>query len=83
MTATDGRRARGDATRQAVARAAADLATMAGLDSISVGQLATATGVSKSGILTVFPNREAIQLAAVAEARRVYVDAVIRPAWPA
>ena len=83
MTPTDGRRARGDATRQAVARAAADLATVAGLDSISVGQLATATGVSKSGILTVFPHREAIQLAAVAEARRVYVDAVIRPAWPA
>jgi len=56
---------------------------MAGLDSISVGQLASATGVSKSGILTVFANREAIQLAAVAEARRVYVDTVIRPAWSA
>jgi len=56
---------------------------VAGLDSISVGRLATATGLSKSGILTVFANREAIQLAAVAEARRVYVDAVIRPAWPA
>ena len=83
MTALDGRRARGDATRRTVARAAADLATVAGLDSLSIGQLATATGVSKSGILTAFANREAIQLAAVAEARRVYVDAVIRPAWSA
>ena len=44
------------------------IATTHGLDSITVGALATATGVSKSGILTVFGNREAIQLAAVAEA---------------
>lgn len=79
----DGRRVRGDATRAAVARAAADLATIQGLDSISVSQLATATGVSKSGILTVFPNREAIQIAAVAGARHVYIDAVIRPAYGA
>lgn len=66
-----------------MARAAADLATIQGLDSISVSQLATATGVSKSGILTVFPNREAIQIAAVAGARHVYIDAVIRPAYGA
>lgn len=79
----DGRRARGDATRQAVARTAADIATLDGLDSITVGGLATATGVSKSGILTVFGTREAIQLAAVAAARRVYVDTVITPAFAA
>jgi len=83
MSQIDGRRARGDATRRTVARAAADLATLGGLDAISVGQLATATGLSKSGILTVFPHREAIQLAAVAGAREVYVDAVIRPAFAA
>ncbi|MBS4100319.1 TetR/AcrR family transcriptional regulator [Tsukamurella paurometabola] len=76
----DRRRARGDATRRRVARAAADLATVHGLDAITVGGLAAATGVSKSGILTVFPTREAIQVAAVAEARRVYIDVVIRPA---
>ncbi|MBM7516156.1 TetR/AcrR family transcriptional regulator [Nocardioides nitrophenolicus] len=80
---TDGRRARGDATRRRAARCAADIATTHGLDSISVGGLATATGLSKSGILTVFSTREAIQVAAVAEARRVYVDTVIAPAWGA
>lgn len=77
----DGRRVRGDATRAAVARAAADLATVQGLDSISVGQLATVSGISKSGILTVFPNREAIQIAAVAGARKVYIDTVMAPAY--
>ena len=57
------------------------LATVSGLDAITVGGLAADTGLSKSGILTVFPNREAIQLAAVAEARQIYIDTVVRPAW--
>ena len=78
---TDGRRARGDATRRTAARSAAMTATISGLDSITVGGLATETGLSKSGILTVFGNREAIQLAAVDEARQIYVDTVIRPVW--
>lgn len=76
----DGRRARGDATRRKVARKAADIATTHGLDSITVGSLAIQTGVSKSGILTVFDNREAIQVAAVHEAARVYRETVIAPA---
>ena len=78
---TDGRRARGDATRRKVAREAAMVATVNGLDSITVGSLAERTGVSKSGILTVFGSREAIQVAAVAEARRIYQEHVIAPAW--
>ncbi|QLY28053.1 TetR/AcrR family transcriptional regulator [Nocardia huaxiensis] len=78
---TDGRRARGDATRRTAARKAAEIATTHGLDAITVGALATATGLSKSGILTVFPNREAIQVAAVAEARRIYRETVIAPTW--
>ncbi len=77
----DGRRARGDATRHTVARAAARAATVEGLDSITVGGLAATTGVSKSGILTVFGTREAIQIAAVAEARRLYQEWVVLPAW--
>lgn len=79
----DGRRARGDATRRTAARKAAEIATTHGLDSITVGSLATATGLSKSGILTVFDNREAIQVAAVREARQIYRDTVIIPAWGA
>ena len=78
---TDGRRLRGERTRRTTARAAADLATTHGLDSITVGSLAATTGLSKSGILTVFGTREAIQVAAVAEARRVYLEHVVRPAW--
>ena len=42
---------------------------------------AATTGVSKSGIRPVFGTREAIQVAAVAEARRLYREWVIAPAW--
>lgn len=59
----------------------AKIATTHGLDSITVGSLATATGLSKSGILTVFGTREAIQVAAVAEARQIYRETVIAPVW--
>ena len=84
MTKTvDGRRARGDVTRALVAREAAMTATVSGLDSITVGGLAAATGVSKSGILTVFGSRENIQVAAVTAARRIFRDAVVAPAWGA
>jgi AcrR family transcriptional regulator len=79
----DGRRVRGDATRRKVAYEAAMIATTHGLDSITVGALATATGVSKSGILTVFGNREAIQVAAVAEARNIYRETIIAKAYEA
>lgn len=77
----DGRRVRGDRTRRAAARCAAEIATVSGLDSVSISQVAAATGLSKSGILTVFPNREAVQLAAVEEARHLFVEKVIMPAW--
>ncbi|MUL67164.1 TetR family transcriptional regulator [Mycobacterium sp. CBMA 234] len=80
---SDGRRVRGDATRRKVAREAAMIATTHGLDSITVGALAIATGVSKSGILTVFGNREAIQLAAVAEARNIYREEVLSKVYQA
>ena len=79
--ATDGRRARGDVTRRRVAREASMIATVSGLDSITVGLLSERTGVSKSGILTVFGSREAIQVAAVAEARRIYQETVLAPIW--
>jgi AcrR family transcriptional regulator len=78
---TDGRRARGNVTRRRVAREASMIATISGLDSITVGSLSERTGISKSGILTVFGSREAIQVAAVAEARRIYQEQVLAPIW--
>ena len=59
------------------------IATTHGLDSITVGALAAVTGVSKSGILTVFGNREAIQVSAVDAARDIYRETVLKAAYEA
>lgn len=59
------------------------IATTHGLDSITVGGLAAVTGVSKSGILTVFANREAIQVAAVDAAREIYREVVLTKVFAA
>ena len=54
-TAThDGRRLRGDASRRAVLRIAVDQASLSGLDSLTIGALATDAGVSKSNVATLF-----------------------------
>ncbi|MBV9206992.1 MAG: TetR/AcrR family transcriptional regulator [Actinobacteria bacterium] len=67
----------------AVLRAAASLAAMGGLESVSVGRLAAAVGVSKAGLDTLFGSKENLQLAVVDEAARVFADEVVRPALAA
>lgn len=64
-----------------VADAAVDIATTTGLESISMSKLAQATGASASGILTVFPDREAVQVATVERAVDIFIREVITPAW--
>ncbi|MCA1306778.1 TetR family transcriptional regulator C-terminal domain-containing protein [Microbacterium sp. 2216-1] len=76
----DGRRARGDASRRAVLTFATDLASVGGLDGLSIGQLATASGHSKSSIAGLFQNKEGLQLATVAAGREVFIRVVVEPA---
>ncbi|GAB2679274.1 TetR/AcrR family transcriptional regulator [Nocardia goodfellowii] len=79
---TDKRLLRGAKTRQLVLRQAVDLASLEGLGGLSFGRLATDTGLSKAGIQTLFRTKEALQLATIDQARRLFIDAVIRPAGP-
>lgn len=76
----DKRLLRGARTREAVLRYAVDLASLDGLDKVSFGQLAADTGLSKSGIQTLFKSKETLQLAVIGYARRMFRDAVIEPA---
>ncbi|MFE5670516.1 TetR/AcrR family transcriptional regulator [Agromyces sp. NPDC056523] len=77
---TDGRRVRGDASRRAVLAAAVDLASVEGLDQLSIGRIADAASVSKSGVATLFGSKERLQLATVEAARERFVEAVLTPA---
>ncbi|WP_250008723.1 TetR/AcrR family transcriptional regulator [Actinoplanes sp. M2I2] len=82
MTA-DGRLLRGERTRTAVLDQALQLATAAGLDGLSLSQVADALGVSKSGLFAHWRSKEALQLAVIAHARVQWTDEVISPALEA
>ncbi|MFD4958717.1 TetR/AcrR family transcriptional regulator [Microbacterium sp. NPDC058389] len=76
----DRRRVRGDESRRVVLDHAVQSATVDGLDGLTIGRLADASGHSKSGIATLFGSKEQLQLAAVAAARDVFIDTVTTPA---
>jgi|GEM_PF-384783 len=76
----DGRRVRGDASRRQVLAAAVDLASVEGLDQLSIARIADAASVSKSGVATLFGSKERLQLATVEAARLRFVETVVTPA---
>jgi AcrR family transcriptional regulator len=57
---------------------AAQLATVEGLEGLSIGQLATATGMSKGGLYAHFGSKEELQLATVETARLIFVEDVVQ-----
>jgi len=73
-------RADGERTRRLILDTAVRLATVEGLEGLSIGTLAEATGVSKSGLYAHFGSKEELQLATVETARRLFIDVVITPA---
>jgi AcrR family transcriptional regulator len=62
---------------------AARLATVDGLDGLSIGGLATAIGMSKSGLYAHFGSKEDLQLATIASARETFAAEVFVPAMEA
>jgi AcrR family transcriptional regulator len=71
---------KGQRTRRAILDRAAALATEEGLEPLSIGRLAEATGMSKSGLFAHFGSKEELQLATVEHAATVFVENVIAPA---
>jgi AcrR family transcriptional regulator len=80
MTRLDGRVERGNRTRRLVLRRTVDIASVEGLEALSVGRLATELRLSKSGVFALFGSKQELQLATVREAARIHTERVIRPA---
>ena len=76
LTATS----KGAATREAIIDRAYGIACAAGLEGLSIGPLAQAVGMSKSGVFAHFGSREELQMAVLDEAGERFVDFVLRPA---
>ncbi|MFF5449256.1 TetR/AcrR family transcriptional regulator [Streptomyces sp. NPDC012888] len=75
----DGRVERGNQTRRAVLERTMGIASVDGLEGLSLGKIASELGLSKSGVFALFGSKEELQLATVRAAVDVFVDEVVRP----
>lgn len=71
---------KGAATRDSIVARAYDIARASGVEGLSIGPLATAVGMSKSGVFAHFGSREDLQLAVLEEAAQRFGNAVLTPA---
>lgn len=71
---------KGEQTRRSILGEAVQLASVQGLEGLSIGQLAEATGMSKAGLFAHFGSKEDLQLATVQAARGIFIDQVVAPA---
>ncbi|MEV6908430.1 TetR/AcrR family transcriptional regulator [Amycolatopsis sp. NPDC051071] len=76
----DGRRMRGQRTREAVLDAAVALASVHGLHGLSFGLLAEHLGTSKSGLFAHWKDKEQLQLDTIDRAREQWTREVMAPA---
>jgi len=74
------RRSDGERSRAAILEQAARLATVEGIDGLSIGRLAAAVGMSKSGLFAHFGSKEELQLATIETASALFAELVIEPA---
>jgi AcrR family transcriptional regulator len=71
--------AKGARTRESILRAAVNLASVEGLQGLTIGRLADELKMSKSGLFAHFGSKEELQVATVDMARDIFVEHVIRP----
>ena len=76
---TDGRRARGEPRRTALAEHAAALASLDGLGAVSIARVAQAAGAPKSSVQAAYATKQDLQLGAVRAATETFVREVIAP----
>jgi AcrR family transcriptional regulator len=76
---SDGRRVRGDRTRQAILATAVDIASAEGLEGLTIGRLATELGISKSGLFAHFGSKNELQLETIDAASVIFEERVWLP----
>lgn len=71
---------KGERTRESILRAAVDLASLEGLEGLTIGRLASELKMSKSGLFAHFGSKQDLQLATVEMASEIFKDKVVLPA---
>ena len=80
---TDLEAGKGSRTRAAILERAVDIASVEGLEGLTIGRLAADLEMSKSGLFAHFGSKQELQLAAVGAAAARFRSAVIEPALAA
>ena len=75
---------KGERTRQSILERAVDLASLEGLEGLTIGRLADELSMSKSGLFAHFGSKEELQLAVIQTAAQryiheIYADALHQP----
>src|SRR5260221_14764218 len=70
---------KGERTRAAILGEALRLVSKAGLDGLTIGTLADATGLSKSGLFAHFGSREELLLAVLHHRPTEFTQVVLKP----
>jgi AcrR family transcriptional regulator len=71
---------KGSRTREAILDRAVDLASVEGLEGLTIGRLATELQMSKSGLFAHFGSKQELQLATIAAAAGRFKATVVDPA---
>ena len=85
MTQSESRARRSDGARthEAILRKATELASVEGVTGLTIGRLAAALGVSKSGLYAHFGSKEQLQLETIQAAAEIMLREVMAPAMEA
>ncbi len=71
---------KGQRTRQSILHKAIDLASLEGLEGLTIGRLADDLSMSKSGLFAHFGSKEELQIATIDAASQRFIDAIFTPA---
>jgi AcrR family transcriptional regulator len=71
---------KGEQTREAILDRAIQLGSQLGIEGLSIGRLAGALDLSKSGLFAHFASKEALQLETLDRAAGRFIEVVVRPA---
>lgn len=83
MSSSQFKPSKGEETRAAILDAAVRHAGVEGFDALTIGTLATRTGLSKSGLFAHFGSKEELQIATLEEAVRRYTEVAFLPSLKA
>lgn len=73
--------AKGEKTKNIILEKAAGLASICGLEDISIGKLAKATGLSKSGLFAHFNSKENLQTQVIQWVAQMFTEQVMIPSF--